>query len=83
MSENLDKEVKVLRKEIAADLGYRRKDKTFRHRRVSRDLKSHRKALILGGVGLLLMIVLIALFSGHSMEKAKNNRVKPTLLTTW
>ena len=64
MSENLDKEVKVLRKEIAADLGYRRKDKTFRHRRVSLHFKSHRRLLILGGMGLLLIIVLIALFSG-------------------
>ena len=73
MSENLDKEIKEIRKEIAADLGYRRKDKTFRHRRVSLDLKSHRKALILGGVGLLLMIVLIALFSGHSNKVFTEN----------
>lgn len=73
MSENLDKEVKVLRKEIAADLGYRRKDKTFRHRRVSLHFKSHRRLLILGGMGLLLTIVLIALFSGHSNKVFTEN----------
>jgi len=75
VSENLDKEVKVLRKEIAADLGYRRKDKTFRHRRVSLHFKSHRRLLILGGMGLLLMIVLIALFSG---DRNKLFTEKPT-----
>jgi hypothetical protein len=75
VSENLDKEVRELRKEIAADLGYRRKDKTFRHRKVSSDLKSRRKTLILGGVGLLLMIVLIALFSG---DRNKLLTEKPT-----
>ncbi|UCG65002.1 MAG: LysM peptidoglycan-binding domain-containing protein [Deltaproteobacteria bacterium] len=75
MSENLDKEVEVLRKEIAADLGYKRKDKTFRHRRVSLHFKSHRRLLILGGMGLLLIIVLIALFSG---DRNKLLTEKPT-----
>jgi len=73
VSENLDKEVRELRKEIAADLGYRRKDKTFRHRRVSLDFKSHRRLLILGGMVLLLMVVLIALFSGHSNKVFTEN----------
>lgn len=43
------------------DLAYGRKGKNIRHRKVSPDPKRRRKFLLLGGVGILLLVALIAI----------------------
>ncbi|MFB0520243.1 MAG: hypothetical protein ACETWD_02305, partial [Desulfatiglandales bacterium] len=63
MNDNLDNEMKEFGEEIADGLGYTRKDEAVRRRRTSIALTSQRKILALGGAGILLLIILIALFS--------------------
>ena len=64
MNENLDNEMKEFEEQIADDLDYTRKDKNTRRRKSILDFKPQRKTLLLGGAGILILIVLIALFSG-------------------
>lgn len=64
MNENLDNEVKEFEEQIADDLDYTQKDENIRRRKSIIDFKPQRKTLILGGAGILLLIILIALFSG-------------------
>ena len=64
MNENLDNEMKEFEKQIADDLGYTRKDENTRRRKSILNFNPRRKTLILGGAGILILIVLIALFSG-------------------
>ena len=64
MNENLDDEMKEFEEQIADDLGYTRKDENTRRRKSILDFKPQRKTLLLGGAGILILIVLIALFSG-------------------
>jgi len=60
--------MKQFREEIADDLGVPRKNKNMRRRKAPRDSQPQRKILILGGAGILLSIVLIAIFSGNGNE---------------
>jgi len=64
MNENLDNEMKEFEEQIADDRGYTRKDENTRRRKSILDFKPQRKTLLLGGAGILILIVLIALFSG-------------------
>lgn len=68
MDDNLDNEMKEFGEEIADGLGYTRKDEPVRRRRTSIALTSQRKILALGGAGILLLIILIALFSRGGNE---------------
>jgi len=68
MNENLDKEMKEFGEEIADDLGHTRKNKNIRRHGTPRDSKPQRKLLILGGTGILLLIVLIAIFFRNGNE---------------
>lgn len=64
MNEDRDKEMRDLRGKIADDLGYQQKNQDpQRHTRLL-DVMPDRKFLILGGVGIFLLMVLIALLSG-------------------
>ena len=64
MNENSDKEMEEFEEQIADEVGYRRKDENTRRRKTFLDFRPQRKTMILGGAGILLLIVLIALFSG-------------------
>jgi len=68
MNENLDKEMEEFRGEIADDLGHMHKNKNIRHPKAPRDFQPQRKFLILGGAGVLLLIVLIAIFFRNGNE---------------
>lgn len=67
MNENLDNEMKELRAKVADDAGYTRKDENHRRPKASFAFKPQRKTLI-GGASILLLIILIALFSGRGDE---------------
>jgi len=67
MNENLDNEMKELRAKVADDTGYTRKEENRRRPKASFAFKPRRKTLI-GGAGILLLIILIALFSGRGDE---------------
>ena len=75
MSDNLDNEIDRFREEIADDLGHRRKGTPTRRPKLSLPFKPKRNVLILGGAGILLVlvIVLVALFSGNGNEPSANN----------
>lgn len=64
MNENIDNEMKEFEEQIADDLDYTRKDENTRRRKSILNFKPQRKTLLLGGAGILILIVLIALFSG-------------------
>jgi LysM repeat protein len=67
MNENLDNEMKESRGKIADDIGYASKDENHRRPKASFAFKPQKKILI-GGAGILLLIILIALFSGRGDE---------------
>jgi exonuclease VII small subunit len=69
----LEKEISELRKEIADELGYTRKDKSARPRQISRALRPYGKILILGGSGVLLAVVLLMLSSGGRNKRPPDN----------
>ena len=72
----LEKEISELRKEIADELGYTRKDKkdkSARPRQISRALRPYGRILILGGAGLLLAVVLLTLSSGGRNKRPPDN----------
>ena len=64
MNENLDNEMKEFEEQMADDLDYTQKDENIRRRKSILNFNPRRKTLILGGAGILILIVLIALFSG-------------------
>lgn len=73
MNEDLDREMKEFGDDIADNLGYSRKDYNTRGRKSIFNFKPQRKTLILGGAGILLLIILIALFSGDGSELSKKD----------
>lgn len=64
MNENLDNEMKELGAKVADDMGYTRKDENPQRPKASFAFKPQGKILI-GGAGIILLIILIALFSGR------------------
>ena len=79
MNENLDKEMKEFGEGIADDLAHTRKNKNIRRRKAPHDFQPQRKILILGGTGILLLIVLIAIFFRNGNELATEDL--PTIQT--
>ena len=76
MNNYLEKEISELRKEIADELGYTRKDKkdkSSRSRQISRALRPYGRVLILAGAGLLLAVVLLTLSSGGRNKRPLDN----------
>jgi LysM repeat protein len=73
VNDNIDKELRELRRQIADDLSYRRKGKATRRLRASHDFKLPSKILILGRTGLFLGIALITLVSGGSVKRPPEN----------
>ncbi|TET93297.1 MAG: LysM domain-containing protein [Desulfobacteraceae bacterium] len=71
MDDNLDNETKDLEEQIADNMRYNLEDENIPRHRAFLDFKSQRKILILGGVGIFLLIVLIAIFSrgGDKLSK--------------
>ena len=71
MNGELDNEMKEFREKVADELGYSRKVGAIRRRAASLPFKLNRKTLI-GAAGILVLIILIALFSRggdkHSTE---------------
>jgi LysM repeat protein len=64
MNENSDNEMREFEEQVADGMGYTRKDDNTRRRKSILNFNPQRKTLILGGAGILILIVLIALFSG-------------------
>jgi LysM repeat protein len=64
MNENMDNEVKDFEGQIADELGYRQKDENIRRRKPVTAFRAPKKTLILAGAGIVVLIILIALFSG-------------------
>ena len=69
MEDDLDKAMEDFRKEIADAQGYRqsnegKKDKYTARTKGSSNPLANRKNLIYGGIGIIVLIILIALFSG-------------------
>jgi len=73
MQDNFDKEIDKLREETADDLSYTRKSETTRRRKPSLPFKPKRNILILGGAGILLLIVLVAIFSGNDKKPSADD----------
>lgn len=73
VSENLDSELRELRKQIADDLSYKRKRKSARYLKTSGDFKLHRRLLILGGAGLIGGIAVLILLSGDKSNGPTKN----------
>lgn len=84
MNESLDEEMKKFREEIADDMGYSQKEGNTHPHRALPGFKSQRKILTLVGAGIILLIVLIAIFSGGdkklSMEALTPIQVRLDLL---
>lgn len=69
MDDNLDEEMTEFEEQIADEVGHTGKDEGIQPRKQpSPGFKPRRKTLILGGAGILLLIVLIAIFSGGDGE---------------
>jgi hypothetical protein len=72
MNEYYDEEMKEFRGRIADDLGHEEKGQTP-WLGGSRNLSREKKVLILGGSGILILIVLIALLSGGGREVSRKD----------
>jgi len=73
MNQNVDKGMKEFGEEIADDLGYTRNYKNTRLLKASLNFKPQRKILVFGGVGILILIILISIFSGGGNELSKED----------
>ena len=81
VSDYLEKEISELRKEIADELGYTRKDRIARRRGISFALRPYRRIVILGGIVLLLVIAFFALSSGSKNKQPPDNTTPATQAT--
>ena len=78
MDDDLDNAMEEFRQEIADAQGYRQRDGGAKDEDMSRtkgplNLKTPRKILIYGGIGILFLILLIALFSGSGDKSFKDD----------
>jgi LysM repeat protein len=73
MNKNRDKEMNNFMDEIADALGKTPKDNPVRHTRAPSYLKSTRKAVILGAIGVCIVIIVIAFFSRDDDERFAGN----------
>lgn len=75
MDNNIDDEMEGFEEQIANNLRYSLEDEDVSRRRSFIDFTSQRKTLIFGGIGVLLLIVLIALFFGGGDTLSKKDLV--------
>jgi hypothetical protein len=68
MDEDFDSEMRESREEMIDELAYQQRNERTRGRRISFGFKSRMRTLILCGAGVLLLIILIALFSRGGSE---------------
>jgi len=73
MDNDIDNEMEGFEEQIANNMKYSLEDEDVPHRRSFLDFISQQKPLILGGIGVLLMIVLIALFFGGDDTLSKKD----------
>lgn len=74
MDQNLDTEMKDIRKEMGGGMGRtQKKYKNIRRRRSPIGFRPQKWALILGGAGVLILILVFALFSGRGNRDATEN----------
>jgi LysM repeat protein len=74
MDNNIDNEMKDFEEQIANNMRYDLKDKNTRRHRVKRNDSSRKKIMILGGFGVLILIVLIAIFFGGDDKPSKKDQ---------
>jgi LysM repeat protein len=73
MNENSDKRVEELMEEFADEMGYDLKDTNTRRRGKASTGKIPRKIVVFGGLGVLLLIILVAvLFSGGNQQSTED-----------
>lgn len=75
MNQQSDPEMEELMREIGDNLGYTRKDRNVRRRRVPLNFKSHWKSLALVGAGLVIFIAIMGMIFGHGNEASKEDFV--------
>jgi LysM repeat protein len=73
MDNNIDNEMEGFKEQITDNMRYSLDDEDVSRHRAFLDFASQRKTLILGGIGVLLLIVLIALFFGGSDTLSKKD----------
>jgi LysM repeat protein len=73
MDNDIDNEMEGFEEQIANNMKYSLEDEDVPRRRSFLDFTSQQKPLILGGIGVLLMIVLIALFFGGGDTLSKKD----------
>jgi uncharacterized coiled-coil protein SlyX len=73
MDNNIDNEMEGFEEQITDNMRYSLDDEDVSRHRAFLDFASQRKTLILGGIGVLLLIVLIALFFGGSDTLSKKD----------
>jgi len=73
MDNNIDDKMEGFEEQIANNMRYSLEDEDVPRRRSFLDFTSQRKTLILGGIGVLLLIVLIALFFGGGDTLSKKD----------
>jgi len=73
MDNNIDNEMEGFEEQIADNMKYSLDDEDVTRRRSFLDFTSQQKPLILGGIGVLLLIVLIALFFGGGDTLSKKD----------
>ena len=73
MDNHIDNEMEGFEEQITNDMRYSLDDEDVSRRKSFLDFTSQRKTLILGGIGVLLLIVLIALFFGGGDTLSKKD----------
>jgi len=73
MDNNIDNEMEGFEEQIANNMRYNLEEEDVPRHKAFLDFTSQRKTLILGGIGVLLLIVLIALFFGGGDTLSKKD----------
>lgn len=71
--DHFERRINEFEEEIDEDMGYSPNDERIIPRKSFLDFIPKRKILILGGAGILLLVILIALFSGGSSELSRKD----------